>query len=70
MVNHGKFVAYYRVSTQKQGRSGLWPRSPESRGCDLSKGRQLEIPKLSRASARIARNWMKHWRQPGCIAAR
>jgi DNA invertase Pin-like site-specific DNA recombinase len=23
MVNHGKFVAYYRVSTQKQGRSGL-----------------------------------------------
>ena len=23
MVSHGEFVAYYRVSTQKQGRSGL-----------------------------------------------
>jgi DNA invertase Pin-like site-specific DNA recombinase len=23
MANAGKFVAYYRVSTQKQGRSGL-----------------------------------------------
>ena len=34
MAHFGKFIAYYRVSTQKQGRSGLGlpPMSPRSAG--------------------------------------
>ena len=67
--NSGKFICYFRVSTARQGKSGLGiDAQREAVKTYLNGGDWQIVPRSSPASALIGRRWNRPWPRRGCIA--
>src|SRR5947207_3642243 len=76
MVSHGGFVAYYRVSTSKQGRSGLGVEAQRQAVANyLNGGNSRMVAEFvevesGKRSDRPALDKARHWPPLGCVRCR
>jgi hypothetical protein len=72
-TNNGKIVCYYRVSTSRQGKSGLGIEAQRQAVANSTAeiGRSLQSSlRLNPADVRTGRRWTRPWPRRGCTAHR